>query len=141
MKKLILAFTFAMCSLSFAKELSLKEKADRSSLSIRLANYTAQKAKTLQGTVIDDIQTLSSIDLDEKMDLPLVQNAFLTLIILEDPVDGDPSRTGVQILAKSFSKNKSLYIKAANTLKTTKKKELKEILKVMESFSSEGNGQ
>ena len=140
MKKLILALSLLISSVSFGKPLTAKERADRSSLSIRLANYSAQTAKTLQGTVMDDIQTLSSLELDEKMDLPLVQNAFLTLIILEDPVDGDPSRTAVQILATSYGKNKKLYLKAAGSLKTTKKKELKEILKVLESFSSQGNG-
>lgn len=140
MKNLILFFTLIVCSISFAKDLSVKERADRASLSIRLANYTSQTAKMLGATVIDDIQTLSALELDPKMDFPLVKNALLTLIVLEDPTDGDPSRTAVQILSASYAKNKILYRKAKESIKTNKKKELEEIMKVLESFSAQGNG-
>lgn len=138
--KIFLILTFIFSTVAFSKDLTMKERADRSSLSIRLANYTTQTAKMLQASVMDDIQTLSTLELDPKLDLPLVKNALLTLIVLEDPVDGDPSRTAVQILSQSYSKNEKIYLEARKQIKTAKKKELAEIMKVLKSFYSEGNG-
>lgn len=140
MKKIILILALSLSHFSFSAELTLNEKAERSSLSIRLANYATQPASVTEATlntILEDIQKLGGLNLTEANDLPLVKNTLLTLLILDDV---DNSRTGVAMVAICYHNHTELFKKAASSLKTTKKKQLNEILQMMKTLSTQGNG-
>ena len=122
----------------FAKDLSLAEKAERGSLSIRLANYAKQTPKNLRYTILSDLQKFGSLDLDEKQDFPLVKNALSTLLLMDKM---DLPRSGAQNLADSYGRHKDVYKKAAASIETAQnKKLLNELLKIMYDFDQNGNG-
>ncbi len=119
---LFLLTTFSLAS--FSQNLPIKERANRASLSIRLANYTNETAKTLPVTMMSDIDSFSDLALTEKNDLELVKNVIKTLLILDasEADGGDPSRTAVITLSNSYQKHKALYNKALKKLETTENK-------------------
>jgi hypothetical protein len=138
MKITLLISTIIFSIMSYAKPLTQADRAERASLSIRLANYKNQTTTNEKVTVLDDLQKLASLELSEENDLELVKNAFVTLLNLED---ADPSRTGVFMLSDSYRKNTALFQKAAGLIRKHKNKNsLPEILQIMKSFSTEGNG-
>lgn len=98
--------------------------------------YVQQKSETLEGDVEKDFRDFAVLKLSEG-DLSLVQNALLTLVKFDKE---DPSRTSVQVLGPSYSKNSKLFQKAIQIIRNSDNaavlKEIEEILKT----SSGGNG-
>lgn len=138
MKNLLFLLFILIFQNSFSSELSLPEKADRGSLSIRLANYATHSPEKLIYSILSDLQKFGTLDLSEKKDLPLVRNALSTLILI-DKID-DP-RSGVLSLSDSYGRHKLLFQKAADSIETPKnKKLLQELLKIMNNFYEHGNG-
>ena len=138
MKTFLFLFILMILQFGFAKELTLAEKADRASLSIRLANYARQTPKNLRYTILSDLHTFGNLDLDEKQDFPLVKNALSTLLLMDKM---DLPRSGAQNLADSYGRHKAIYKKAAASIETAEnKKLLNELLKMMEEFDQNGNG-
>ena len=138
MKIVFLFFVMTLSQLSFAKDLSTLEKGDRASLSIRFSNYAIKTPKNLKNTILDDIEKLGALELTEKNDLELVKNALLTLILIDKT---DVPRDGISTLSESYGKNKDLYKKAASLIQTEKnKKQLTELLQMMNDFDENGNG-
>lgn len=138
MKNFILIFVIFALQTAFAKDLTIAEKAERGSLSIRLANYAKQTPKNLRYTILADLQKFGSLELDEKQDFPLVKNALSTLLLMDKM---DLPRSGAQNLADSYGRYKGLYKKAAASIETAEnKKLLTELLKMMDDFDQNGNG-
>lgn len=134
--KLLIHFIllFILSSVSFSQSLSGKERGDRASLLIRLANYTQDTARTLPVTLREDIKSFSELSLTEKTDLELVKNVIKVLIILDAPESegGDPSRTSLLKLNRSYLQYSSIYDKAFKQLETAKnKKQLKEFRDIL----------
>lgn len=138
MKIFILLLAIFTVHMAFAKDLTIAEKADRASLSIRLANYARQTPKNLRYTILSDLHTFGTLELNEKQDFPLVKNALSTLLLMDKM---DLPRSGAQNLADSYGRYKALYKKAAASIETAEnKKLLNELLKMMDDFNQNGNG-
>ncbi len=138
MKKLFLLLLILTFQNSFSSELTLPEKADRGSLSIRLANYATHSPEKLLYTILSDLQKFGTLDLTEKQDLPLVRNALSTLILIDKI---DIPRSGALSLSDSYGRHKPLFQKAATLIETAKnKKLLQELIKIMSDFFEHGNG-
>jgi len=98
--------------------------------------YAQSKTESVEGDAEKDFRDLAQIKLTDT-DLALVQNALLTLVKLDKE---DPSRTSVQILAKSYSKNAKLFQKAFQIIRTSENKDtIQEIEEMMKSAGG-GNG-
>lgn len=148
--------TFLLFSLTFlqvlsaaetqsANKLTIKERADRASLSIRFKNYTSQKALELPKSVEDDFKVLAKLNLDAKQDFELLQNAFKTLIVIDQTVVDnepfDPARDMAQTLIESYQKNKSLYDSVLEKLRNDKNKEnIDGLKKLWDNLNTKGNG-
>lgn len=107
----------------------------KAELSAKFAMYAQQRTESVQGDTEKDFRALAQLKLRDS-DLTLIQNALLTLVKLDKE---DPSRTSVQILTISYSKNKSLFQKALKIIRTPENKNiLQEIEEILQS--SDGNG-
>lgn len=138
MKIELLFVIMTLTQLSFSRDLSVLEKGERASLSIRFSNYALKTPTKLKNNILADIEKLGSLELTEKNDLGLVKNALLTLILIDKM---DVPRDGISTLADSYGKNQALYKKAASIIETEKnKKQLAELLKMMNDFDENGNG-
>jgi hypothetical protein len=108
----------------------------KTDLNAKFAAYVHQKSGPLDGDVDKDFRDLARVKLTEA-DLTLLQNALLTLVKLDEE---DPSRTSVQMLSNSYSKNVKLFQKAFQIIRTNENATvLKEIEQVMKN-SAGGNG-
>jgi len=126
--KLITIFLLLFSISAFAKS-----KAD---LSAKFAAYVLQKSDSLEGDVEKDFRDLALIKLTDA-DSTLIQNALLTLVKLDKE---DPSRTSVQVLGASYSKNAKLFQKAFQVIRTPENNTiLREIEQILKSSAS-GNG-
>jgi hypothetical protein len=123
----------ALVILLFSVSTFAQSKAD---LSAKFTAYVQQKTESLEGDVEKDFRDLALVKLSET-DSSLIQNALLTLVKLDKE---DPSRTSVQVLGPSYSKNTKLFQKAFQIIRTSENAAvLKEIEQIMKSFDS-GNG-
>ena len=108
----------------------------KSDLSAKFAAYVQQKTDSLEGDVEKDFRDFAQLKLNDA-DSTLIQNALLTLVKLDKE---DPSRTSVQVLGASYSKNAKLFQKAFQIIRTNENKDtLREIEQIMKS-SGRGNG-
>lgn len=126
-------------------KLSLNERGDRASLSIRFKNYSTQKVTEMKKSVQADFEKLATLKLDAKQDAELVQNALKTLLIIDTTeVNGepfDPARDTAQILTESYLKYKVIYDAAFDQLsKNNEYSESIKQLKEMWNNLSQGNG-
>lgn len=109
----------------------------KTELAAKFDTHAKQKTESIDSYAEKYFATLAQVKL-EGQDLLLIQNAILVLVKLDKE---DPSRTSVQILAESYSKNLALYKKAFKTIATSENKNvLQEIEDLMKSFSQAGNG-
>lgn len=138
MKILILLLTILFLQNGFAKELSMTEKSERSSLSIRMANYADQVPQKMRFAILADLEKFSLLDLTEKNDIELIKNVLQTLLLIDEM---DSPRTGVLTVSDSYGHYKKLYIQAALSIETAKNKNLlQNLLQVMDDFYQHGNG-
>lgn len=138
MKTIFFILVLFIVQNSFSKDLSSAEKADRASLSIRLANYARLTPKNLRYTILSDLRKFGSLELDAKQDFPLVKNALMTLLLVDKM---DLPRSGAQNLADSYGRYPEIYKKAAVSIETAENKNLlTELFKLMNDFDQNGNG-
>lgn len=115
---------------------SIATAQSKAALAAKFGAYVQQKTESIEGDTDKDFRELTRVQLTEN-DLKLVQDALLVLVKLDNE---DPSRTSVQILAQSYVKNKKLFLKAFQTIRTPENKEaLDEIKSYMETIN-QGNG-
>ncbi len=127
--KLIALFIFLFSFSAFAQS--------KAELSEKFAAYAQQKSETLDGDVDKDFRDLAQVKQFSDADSTLIQNALLTLVKLDKE---DPSRTSVQLLGVSYSKNEKLFQKAFQIIRTPENSTiLHEIEQMMKSFGM-GNG-
>ncbi len=128
----ILVISFGL--VTFSQDLTGKERGERASLSLRLANYTKETVKTLPVTMTADVESFANLALTEKNDLDLVKNVLKTLLILEAPEanGGDPSRELLDVVGPSFTKHKPIFLKAMRLIENQKnKKQLQEFKEIL----------
>lgn len=108
----------------------------KTDLASKFSIYAQSKTESLEGDVEKDFRDLAKIKLSDA-DLALVQNALLTLVKLDKE---DPSRTSVQILSGTYLKNKKLFQKAFQIIRTNENKDVVLEIEDMMQSSAGGNG-
>lgn len=88
-------------------------------------------------SIVSDIEKFSEIEILNANDLELTVYALKTLVLIDQL---DRSRSAVQILAPSFSKNKGLYEYAFKKLSESEKKTVFEFYQMLERLNSSGQG-
>ncbi len=119
--------------------LSVLTQAQSSNLVLQ-QSFQSIRQQTLQQNlknIISDIEKFSEIEILKAGDIELTVSVLKTLVLIDAQ---DRSRSAVQMLAKSYSKNKGIYQYAFKKLSKSEKKLVLEYYQMLERLNSSGQG-
>ena len=139
MKKILVNTTLSIMSFIVIVLMSVLTQAQSLNLTL-LQNFKsiqpqmlAQNAKN----IVSEIEKFSEIESLNTNDLELTVYALKTLVLIDSL---DRSRSAVQMLASSYSKNKGIYQYALKKLSESEKKIVIEYYQMLERLNSSGQG-
>lgn len=139
MKKILLNTTLSILSFIVIFFMSVLTQA-QSLKSTLLLNFKSVQIQTLAQNaknIVTDIEKFSEFERLNSSDIELTVYVLKTLVLIDSQ---DPSRSAVQMLAPSYSKNKGIYQYAFKKLSESEKKTVYEFYQMLERLNTSGQG-
>lgn len=139
MRKILVNTTLSIISFIVIIFMSVLTQAQSLNLTL-LQNFKSVQLQTLAQNakkIVSDIEKFSEIERLNSNDIELTVYALKTLVLIDSQ---DPSRSAVQMLAPSYSKNKGIYQYAFKKLSESEKKTVYEFYQMLERLNSSGQG-
>ena len=139
MKKNLVNTTFSIISFLVIIFVSILTQAQTSN-EILLQKFKSIQVQNVQQNlknIFSDLEKFSEIEMLNTNDLELAVFALKALVVVDTY---DRSRSAVQMLAPSFSKNKGIYEYAFKKLSDSEKKNVFEFFQMLERLNTNGQG-
>ncbi len=139
MKKILVNTTLSIISFIVIFFMSVLTQAQSLNLTLLQSFKSVQLQTMFQNvkSIVSDIEKFSEIETLNSNDLELTVYALKTLVLIDQL---DRSRSAVQMLAPSFSKNKGIYQYAFKKLSESERKIVLEYYQMLERLNSSGQG-
>lgn len=139
MRKILVNTTLSIISFIVIIFMSVLTQAQSLNLTLLQSFKNVQPQILAQNvkSIISDIEKFSEIESLNTNDLELTVYALKNLVLIDSL---DRSRSAVQMLAPSYSKNKGIYQYALKKLSESEKKIVLEYFQMLERLNSSGQG-